>query len=114
VTALKAANLAVKFGLELAAIAAFADWGANTGSGAVAVVLAVVAPAVAIAVWATWCAPRSPRRLPGRSRVPLELAVFALAFTALLVAGETVLAVIFGAVAVVNAALLAALGQLDE
>ncbi len=47
---MKSANLGVKFLLELAAFAAFAYWGAGIGGGALPVVLAVVAPAVAIAL----------------------------------------------------------------
>jgi hypothetical protein len=43
---LKAANLALKFTLELAAIASFAYWGATTGSGALPVLLAIAAPAI--------------------------------------------------------------------
>ncbi len=44
----KSANLAVKFLLELAAFAALAYWGARTGHGAWAIVLAIAAP---LAAW---------------------------------------------------------------
>jgi hypothetical protein len=114
VAALKAVNLAVKFVLELACIAAFAYWGASQGSGRLSVMLAIVAPAVGVVVWGVWAAPKSRRRLPRSTRVPFELTIFALAVVALLAAHQAVAAVVFAAVAVLNAALLAALGQLDE
>jgi ABC-type spermidine/putrescine transport system permease subunit II len=62
---MKPANLAVKFLLELAAFAAFAYWGAETGTGATAVVLAILAPAAAVAIWSVFAAPRSSRWPPG-------------------------------------------------
>jgi hypothetical protein len=55
---MRSANLAVKFLLELAAFAAFAYWGAVTWTGAAAVVAAIAAPAVAVAVWGVFAAPR--------------------------------------------------------
>ena len=97
---LKASNLALKFLLELAAFAALAYWGATVGEGAVSVLLAVAAP-------------KSQRRLPRGPRVAFELAIFGLAALALLAAGSTSAAALFAALAVVNAALLAAWGQLD-
>ncbi|MGH3394781.1 MAG: DUF2568 domain-containing protein [Streptosporangiaceae bacterium] len=111
---MKSANLAVKFLLELAAFAAFAYWGARTGTGAAAVVLAIAAPAAAVVVWGVFAAPRSSRRLPLTARVPLELGVFALAGAALAAAGSVVLAVAFGVVAVLNAVLLTVFHQWEQ
>lgn len=111
---LKASNLALKLLLELAAFAALAYWGATTGTGAVPVLLAVAAPAVAIALWAVLAAPKSARRLPLAARAPFELAVFGLAALALLAAGATAAAILFAALALLNAALLAAWGQLEQ
>jgi hypothetical protein len=111
---MRSANLAVKFLLELAAFAALAYWGAQTGTGATAVVLAIVAPAAAIAVWSVFAAPRSKRRLPLSARAPLELGVFALAAVALAAAGGAVLAIIFAVVAILNAILLTAFRQWGE
>lgn len=87
-------SLALAFLLELAAFAAFAYWGASVGSGAVSVVLAIAAPALAIALWAVFGAPRSSRRLPTGPRVVFELSVFGLAAVALLAAGAPVLALV--------------------
>jgi hypothetical protein len=108
------ANLALKFLLELAAFAGFAYWGWRVGSGVVAVLLAVAAPAVMIAVWGLFAAPRSTRRLGTSARIPLELGVFALAAVALAVAGRLVLALVFGVLVVANALLLTAFRQWEE
>jgi hypothetical protein len=63
--------------------------------------------------WGWFAAPRSAHRLPLAWRVPFELAVFALAAIALAAAGQGVAALVFAVVVVVNAVLLAVLGQLD-
>jgi hypothetical protein len=75
----RAANLALKFLLELAAIAALAYWGATAADGVPAVALAVGAPALFIVLWGRFAAPRAAHRLPARSRIPFELGLFALA-----------------------------------
>jgi Protein of unknown function (DUF2568) len=104
----------VKFVLELAAFAALGYWGANAAGGAPGVVLAIAAPAIAIALWALFAAPRSDRRLPLATRVPLELAVFAVAALALAAADAPTAAIVFAAVALVNAALLSVWRQWEE
>ena len=111
--ALRIVNLGVKFLLELAAFAAFAVWGASVGHGGVSVVVAVTAPLLAIALWGRLAAPKSERRLALRPRLAFEGAVFGLAVLALLAAGHPGAALVFGVIAVVNAVLLAALGQLE-
>ena len=110
---LKAANLGVKFLLELAAIAAFAYWGASRSPAILAVILAIAIPALFVAAWGVWAAPRSPRRLPRQTRVPFELGCFTLAAVAVIAAGATLPGIAFAVVAGVNAVLLAALGQLE-
>lgn len=108
---MRAANLALKFLLELAAIALLAAWGARTGHGWVSVILAVAAPAVMIVVWGRYAAPRASRRLPARLRIPLELTVFAAAGVLAYLADLRALAVAFGVVVVVNAIALSAFDQ---
>jgi hypothetical protein len=107
---LRAGNLAVKFALELVAIGAFAYWGATAASGVVTVLLAVVAPAFAIALWGRFAAPRSTRRLPLRLRIAFELVVFSLA-SLVLVRASSVAAVAFMATVLANAFLLTVLHQ---
>lgn len=108
---IKPANLALKFLLELAAFAAFAVWGADVGSGASAVALAVAAPLVAVLLWGRFAAPRSAHRLPLHARAPFELGVFALAAVALLTTGHAVAAIVFAALVALNAIGLTAFDQ---
>jgi hypothetical protein len=112
--AVAGANLAVKFGLELASLAAFGYWGASNIDGPAAVVLAVAAPAAAATVWGAFAAPRAKRRLAMPGRAALELGVFALACGALVDSGNSTLAVVLGAVVVLNAGLMTTLGQWEE
>jgi hypothetical protein len=109
---LRAANLALKFALELLAVAAFAYWGANVAGGAAALALAIAAPLAAVILWGTFAAPRATRRLPLRLRAPFELGVFALAALALQ-RTSTAAAIAFALVVTVNAVLLSRLGQWD-
>ena len=108
---MKAVNLAGKFVLELAAIAAFAYWGATVGHGVVPAIVAVAASGAAIGSWAVFAAPRSRHRLGLAARVPFELGVFGLAALALVDAGSPVAAIVFAVAAIVNAALLTAFTQ---
>ena len=111
---MRAANLAVKFLLELAAFASLAVWGWHAGSGFAAVVLAVLLPTAAIAVWGLWCAPRAPRRLPTTWRAALEVGIFLLAAAALGAAGHPTAAVVLAVVVVVNAGGLTVFGQWES
>jgi len=108
---LASTNLALKFALELAALALFGYWGAVVGDGLYAVVLGVAAPVLMIAVWGTFAAPRAARRLPAPARIPLELGVFAAACAAGFAASAAVAATVFGVLVVLNAIGLTAYGQ---
>src|SRR5437879_9183848 len=103
---MRIANLALRVLLELCALAGLAYWGAHTGGGVVAVVLAVAAPLAGAVVWGLWCAPKSARRLPQPARTVVEAAVFGLGALGLAAAGQATIAAVFVAVAAVNWALL--------
>jgi hypothetical protein len=107
--ALEGLNLAIRFALELCAIAALAYWGTETGSGATGWLLALAAAGLFVLVWGLLLAPRAPRRLPMRARIPIELVLFGLAAAALAAAGPAWLGALLGIVAVVNIALVYAL-----
>lgn len=111
---MKAANLALKFGLELAALAAFAYWGATLGWAVVSVLAAVALPLVMIILWGTFAAPKARLRLSSATRIPFELSVFALAAGALLAAGVAVPAAVFAALALFNSLLLTRFDQWDR
>src|SRR6478752_5045838 len=108
VSAIRGANLGLKFLLELAAIAAVAIWGAT-----ISVWLAIAAPLTVILLWGRFAAPKSAHRLPRRSRIPFELTVFALACVALVAADKPLVAAVLAGLVVVNAVGLALLGDID-
>jgi cytochrome b len=104
---MRAANLALRFLLELAALAGLAE-GGDAAVGWGVAVLAVVAGAL---VWGLWCAPRARRRLPQPARTAVEAAVFGLGAGGYAAAGHTAIGVAFAVVAAANWALLFAFGD---
>jgi hypothetical protein len=105
------ANLALKFLLEVAALAAFAFWGASTGEMPLSLALAISTPVVAAIAWGVFAAPKSKRRLPLPSRVRFEVIFFVAAVLALLSAGAPGLAVAMAVLVILNTTLLTVLGQ---
>jgi hypothetical protein len=73
--------LGVRFLAELAMLAALA-WGGYhvVDDTAVRLLLAVLLPTAAAAVWGRWVAPRADRRLKDPARAGVELVLFLLAF----------------------------------
>lgn len=109
---MKLANLALRFVLELCALAALGYWGATArGPTAVRVALAVGAPLLMAAVWGTLIAPKAPIVLPSVVRMLLGLAVFGVAAVALSARGQGRLATLFLALAVLNVILMLAWQQ---
>jgi uncharacterized protein DUF2568 len=113
VSTLKDANLALRFVLELVAVAALAYWGSRLDGVLVSVLVGTAAPVIVVVLWGLFAAPRSSRRLPSRLRVPFELGVFALAAGALVAVGWTLIAIALAAVVAVNAVLLVWLDQTE-
>jgi hypothetical protein len=107
----RAANLALKFLLELAALAGFAVWGASLAGGALSLVAAVGLPVIVAVAWGMVAAPKARWRLPLRFRAPFELGVFALAALAYRAAGSVTAAVVFASTALLNAVLLTVFDQ---
>ena len=105
--ALKIANLALAFLLELCALAAFAWWGYQTGQGApMKITLAIGAPLLVAVFWGLFVAPRAVFTLPPRWRFALALVVFGAAAIALNMTGQTALAWIFLIAAILNRLLI--------
>jgi hypothetical protein len=108
---LKAANLLLRFLLELTALAALGYWGSQRGTDAVTrVSLAVLLPLAAATFWGLFVAPRA--RFGGRRgvRLLLGLLVFGLASAAIGGTGSATLGWSFAAMAVINTALTYAWG----
>ena len=99
-----AANLALRFLLELAALTALAYWGWG-----VSWVVAIAAPAAWIALWATFGSPKARVTLSATQRIAFEAVVFGAAAVALWAAGQEVLAVVLAAAWAGNKAALTAL-----
>jgi hypothetical protein len=103
---MKLVNLAVRFALELAALAAFATWGLHATRGPTRFALAAAAVGVAAAVWGIWVAPAARRRLADPARLAVEMVFFAAAGLALGVTGRAVLGAALTVAAVANAVML--------
>jgi hypothetical protein len=103
---MKAANLGLRFLLELAALFALGYWGAQRdASGIVRIGLAAALPVVAATFWGLFVAPKA--RLGGTRevRLALGLVVFFLASAAIVSLGRVTLGWTFGALALVNTVL---------
>jgi len=99
-------NLALRFALELAALAAFATWGLHAVGGPARFALAAVAVLAAAAVWGRWVAPASRRRLGDPARLLVEVAFFTAAGAALAGTGRGGRGAALTVAAVANAGLL--------
>ena len=87
---MKAANLALRFALELCAFAALGYWGSQATSSAVwCAVLAIATPAAAIVVWGLFVAPKARVKVSGPVRWAIELVVFGSAAVALAAVAPT-------------------------
>jgi hypothetical protein len=109
--AVRAGNLALKFGLELAAVASLAYWGAALDGSLLPAIMVVLAPAAMIVCWGLFAAPKASRRLPLSTRIPFELSILLGAAVSLLAAGADALAGVMATAVVLNTVLLSALGQ---
>jgi uncharacterized protein DUF2568 len=105
--AARSANLALRFLLEIVALAALAFWGVRTGRSILGdLALGVGAPLLAAVVWGTFAAPQSDRRLRGRALVGVQLGVLGAGAIALAAAGHPLPGAVFAALVVVNTVLL--------
>ncbi len=102
----KTLNLALRFFLELAALAIMAVWGWQQAGGALRVVLAAGVPLVAAALWGIFRVPNDPGpapvRTPGLIRLALEALFFGFATWALYDLGAPLVALAFGLVTLVH------------
>jgi Protein of unknown function (DUF2568) len=101
VSAVRNTNLALRFALELTALAAVGWWGWDVGGP----LLALAAVAAVVAVWGAFVAPKRRFDLAAPIRLAIELAVWLAAGAALYGVGHTALAVAFVVLAVVSGVL---------
>jgi len=110
-TLAKDANAAVRFVLELCALAALAYWGFRATDGVLQWVLGIGAPLAFALAWGALVAPKAPYRLADPARLVLEAVVFVLAAAALAQAGQPELAGVFVVVVALNIVLMFVLDQ---
>ena len=104
--ALQSANLLVRFGIELAALAGLGWWGWNTGnSQVIKLSLGAGMPLLAAILWGLFASPGSSAEVPAFVHVGVQVLVLGSAALALYQMRHT-LAVSFGAIAIANAALM--------
>lgn len=102
-------NLALRFMMELAALAALGLWGWTRFDGLLRIIAVVGLPLIAATLWATFRVPgdasssgQAPVPVPGIARLLFELALFALAVAALYDAGYQTPAWILGVVTLIH------------
>jgi hypothetical protein len=105
-------NLALRFLLELGALAATGYWGWRAGGGAWRFLLALGVPLLLAVAWGAFAVPGDPSRsgnapvpVPGIARLIMELAIFGFAAWALYAAGQPVLGLILAISVVAHYAL---------
>lgn len=103
---LKAANLTIRFLLELCLLAALAYWGTQTGEGIVSVLLSIAAPILAAVAWGTFVSVKAPRRLKGFWWFAIQVVLFGAAVAALISLGQPVLGILFVVAVGLNLAIL--------
>jgi Protein of unknown function (DUF2568) len=101
-----ALNLGLRFLLELAGIVALAYWGWAAAEPPLRYLLALVAPAVLIVVWALVVAPKANNSIPQPTRMVIGSVLLLLAAGALALAGQPLVAAGFAILIVANTALL--------
>jgi len=109
---LKAANLGLRFGLELCLLAAVGWWGFSLGGALAVKVLAALVLVVGVAaVWGVFLSPRRSVKLPDAARLALELALFGLAAAGLAATGHPALGAALAVLYVINKGLIVAWKQ---
>ena len=98
---MKAANLGLRFLLELCLLAALAYVGLQ-----LSLVLSVVLPLVAAALWGLFVAPRARFPLRQAPWIGVQIVLFGGAVVGLIVVGSPLLGILFGVVVAANLALV--------
>jgi hypothetical protein len=108
---MRPANDALRFVLELCALAALAYWGFRTASGAWQWVLGIGAPLAMAVVWGRFMSPKAAQRLDDPARLVAEVVIFGAAAAALADAGQRALANAFAVAVGVHLTLTFPLAQ---
>ncbi len=102
-------NLAVRFLLELGALAGLGYWGWTQYDGVWRFVWAIGAVVVAAVVWGTFAVPDDPSRsgqapvpVPGILRLLIELIIFGVSVWAIIASGQTEIGWILGILVIIH------------
>lgn len=105
-------NLALRFLLELCALAAFGYWGFQTGGNVFAKIsFGIGAPLLIAVVWGFLGSPNAPVTLPPLQHLLLEVIIFGLPALALYAAGKQSWALIYAVLVISNRILMFIWGQ---
>ncbi|WP_458124998.1 YrdB family protein [Paenibacillus sp. Z3-2] len=100
-------NLAVRFILELCALAIYAYWGFRVGNGGWGrVVLSIVAPVLVAVLWGLWGSPQAAYPLTGWVHLGFEIVLFGLPVWLLLTLDRPMLAMVYGVLYIINKLLM--------
>jgi hypothetical protein len=104
---MRAFNLATKFLLEIAALAAFGYFGYRVGGAnlLLSIVLAIAVALIAAILWGFFAAPKSRYRLSDTPRLIFETCFFAAASAALALTGDRIGAIVLFVLYAINAVL---------
>lgn len=105
-SALKMLNLWVRFLLELCMLAAVGYWGFKTQPGMMRIILGIGLPALFIAIWGLFVAPKAIYPLHGISHMVLSLILLGSGAVALFASGRTAVGWAYAIVLVINQILL--------
>jgi hypothetical protein len=109
---LRATNLALRFALELGALAAAGYWGATIPGGAfVRGASAVLLPTLVAVFWGVFVSPKAPIPTGRLGRAGLGFLVFLGAAALLWTRGHPTLAIVYGALATISSIVVYALPQ---
>jgi hypothetical protein len=112
---LKAANLALRFFLEVGALVALGYWGFHAGSNNAAHwILAIGAPLFAAVVWGLFVAPRRRFEVSDAVWVLFQVVIFGAAIVGLAASGQTTIAAVFAVLLAINVTLMIAWHQRGE
>jgi hypothetical protein len=106
-----AANLGLRFFLELALLGAVGYWGFSEFDGVVSVVVGLGAPLLIAVVWGTFMSPKASRPVYDPVRIVLEVVLFGAGAAALAAADASTLAIVFAALVLLHLGLTFPLRQ---
>ncbi|MEC5236585.1 MULTISPECIES: YrdB family protein [Bacillus] len=104
---IKPINLAIRFFLELGALASLCYWGFQFWESVyVKFIFGIGSPLLFATIWGIFIAPKASLKLPEPYRFMLEIILFGVTSVALYVVDQITLAIILGMVFVINRTLI--------